>query len=86
MPPWPSDSPSSTHMRAMSASVADSLLARSPMTAMRRVEWPTRKPALTASRPSRWSSHSPNKAHGQRTPACRAPSGMPSTIAIMRST
>ena len=54
------------------------------MTSRRSVEWPTRKPALTAMRPSRRPSQSPNEPQSQGRPACSAGSGMPSTRAIMR--
>ena len=48
-------------------------------------EWPTMNPALTASVPSRRSSHSPKLCHVPHgTPCCSDVSGMPSTRASMR--
>ena len=52
---------SAASMASMSSAVAAPPTARSPMTSRRSVEWPTRKPALTAMRPSRRPSHSPKE-------------------------
>ena len=59
-------------------------LASSPITTRRIAEWPTRKPALTASVPSRRSRYSPNVRQSHGTPACSDSRGMPSTRASMR--
>ncbi len=71
-------------MASRSAALAAPPTARSPMTSRRSVECPTRKPALTAMRPSRWPSHSPKEVQSQGRPARSAASGMPSTRAIIR--
>ncbi len=75
---------SAASMASMSASVAVPPTARSPMTSRRSVECPTRKPALTAMRPSRRPSQSPNEPQSHGRPSCNAASGMPSTRAIIR--
>ncbi len=71
-PSAPSDSAawSAASMASVSAAVAAPPTARSPMTSRRRVECPTRKPALTAMRPSRRPSHSPKEpqSHGRPGP------------------
>jgi hypothetical protein len=82
--------PSAMHLPARStradtwASVASAPTASSPMTARRRVEWPTRKPALTPTAPSNRASHSPKDRHDQSRDASEA-SGIPSTRAIIRA-
>ena len=75
---------SAASMASMSCPVAASPTARSPMTSRRNVEWPTRKPAFTAMRPSSCPSQSPKELQSHGTPARSAASGMPSTRAIIR--
>ncbi len=75
---------SAATIEAMSSSEATPPAARSPITSRRSVEWPTRKPALTAMRPSKRPSHSPKELQSQDSPARSAASGMPSTRAIIR--
>ena len=72
-------------MASRSSAVATPPTARSPITSRRSVECPTRKPALTAMRPSRWPSHSPKEVQSHGSPARRAARGMPSTLAIIRA-
>ena len=51
--------------------------ASSPMATRRSVEWPTRKPALTPTRPSSRPSHSPNAAHASRARPGGRPAACP---------
>ena len=52
MPPSCTDWRSRATMRSSSSALASWPTARSPITTRRSAEWPTRKPAFTASRPS----------------------------------
>ena len=51
--PWASEASSRARTRSSSAGVEGRPLASAPMAMRRSVEWPTRKPAFTARRPSR---------------------------------
>ena len=70
-------------MAAISPSLATSSPLDAPMTLRRSAQWPTRKPALTPSRPSSASRYSAKLDQLQGTPFSRAASGMPSTLAII---
>ena len=54
---------------AICSGVGGVVVASSPMTTRRMVEWPTWKPAFTARRPSMRSSHSPNDCQSHAGPA-----------------
>ena len=58
--------------RASSSGVASWPTARSPITTRRSAEWPTRKPAFTASLPSSRPRYSPKLRQSQGTPVCEA--------------
>ena len=71
-------------MAASCSGEASARVASSPITARRTVEWPTRKPALTARPASTRSRYSAKVCQSQGPPPSRASSGMPSTTAIIR--
>ena len=82
--PSASARPSSATILSICSSVASPPTASSPIAASLSAECPTRKPALTAMRPSSRASQSPNDSHFQSSPALSASSGMPSTRASIR--
>ena len=83
-PPAASESSSRWTSVSTSSGVDSRLTASSPSTKRRRAQCPTRNPALTPMRPSRPSRYWPKLSHFQSTPLSSAPSGMPSTLAIIR--
>ena len=82
-PPAARESASRARMAAISSSVATSSPRSAPMTLRRSAQCPTRKPALTPSRPSSASRYSPKVDQFHGTPFSRAARGIPSTLAII---
>jgi hypothetical protein len=78
------DASTRSTMAPICAGSATARVASSPITARRTVEWPTRKPALTARPVSTRSRYSAKERHSQGPVRSSAPSGMPSTTAIIR--
>ena len=71
-------------MASTCAGVASARVASAPITTRRTVEWPTKKPAFTASPVSTRSRYSEKECQSQGPAPSRASRGMPSTTAIMR--